>query len=108
MIEKLINFKNRLNLAGVTADTWKGLIAQIIVIVNCLCVAFGVTEINAENVKNVCYSVSTVFTTVIIPLWNLYKNRSFTKAAQESDKILHEVDIYDGENVSDTYESEAK
>lgn len=77
------DFKN------VTADTWARLILNIIGIINIGLIALGKCELSIDD--NTVYTLVTFGYTAIVSLRCYWKNNSFTKGAQEADKVMKEI-----------------
>ncbi len=78
----------KLNLRGVSAQTWVRTVVLIIALINQALVVFGITKTEVE-IETWTQYVSYAFT-VITAVWSWWKNNSFTLKAQEADNILHE------------------
>lgn len=84
--------KNRLNLKGVSVETWARTIVLLIALAAQFCIISGRSEeeINIEQWQNyVTYAL-----TVIASVWSWWKNNSFTSKAQQADKYLHSESDY--------------
>lgn len=77
----------KLNLRGVSAQTWVRTTVLIIALVNQALVVFGITKTEVE-IETWTQYVSYAFT-VITAIWSWWKNNSFTLNAQEADNILN-------------------
>ena len=77
----------KINLKGVTVQTWARTIVLLLALISQLCVILG-KRTEAIDVdqwqENVTYGL-----TVIGSIWAWWKNNSFTKNAQEADNILN-------------------
>lgn len=78
----------KINLKGVSNQTWVRTIVLVLALVNQALVMFGVTDNEVELETWTRYA--TYIFTVISALWSWWKNNSFTKKAQEADTILHQ------------------
>lgn len=76
----------KLNLKGVTVDTWTRTVVLIIALVSQFLVIFGKTTKTIDIDQWTVY-VSYVFT-AIASAWSWWKNNSFTDKAQTADKLL--------------------
>lgn len=75
------------NLKGVTKSTWIRLIVLAITFINLIsATVFGHNILPFED-DQLYDGVSTVIT-VISAVWTSWKNNSFTKPAQEADKVM--------------------
>lgn len=78
----------KINLRGVSAQTWTRTVVLIIALINQALVVFGITK-NEVEIETWTQYVSYAFT-VFTAVWSWWKNNSFTLKAQEADNILHE------------------
>ncbi len=76
----------KLNLKGVTVDTWTRTVVLIIALVSQLLVIIG-KRTEAIDIEQWTIYVSYVFT-AIASVWSWWKNNSFTDKAQTADKLL--------------------
>lgn len=76
----------KINIKGVSAQTWVRTTVLILALVNQALVVFGITKIEVE-IETWTQYVSYAFT-VITAIWSWWKNNSFTLKAQEADKSL--------------------
>ncbi len=77
----------KINLKGVTVQTWARTIVLLLALVSQLCVILGkrTEAIDIEQWQEyVTYAL-----TVIGSIWAWWKNNSFTSKAQEADNILN-------------------
>lgn len=77
----------KLNLRGVSAQTWVRTVVLLLALINQALVVFGITKTEVE-IETWTQYVSYAFT-VITAVWSWWKNNSFTLKAQEADNILH-------------------
>ena len=78
---------NKINLKGVTVQTWARTIVLLLALVSQLCVILGkrTEAIDIEQWQEyVTYAL-----TVISSIWAWWKNNSFTDKAQNADKLLN-------------------
>lgn len=78
----------KINLKGVSMQTWVRTLVLILALVNQALVMFGVTDNEVELETWTWYA--TYAFTVISAVWSWWKNNSFTQKAQQADAILHE------------------
>ncbi len=78
----------KINLKGVSKQTWVRTIVLILALVNQALVMFGVTDNEVELETWTRYA--TYIFTVISAIWSWWKNNSFTQKAQEADAVLHQ------------------
>lgn len=76
----------KINLKGVSNQTWVRTIVLVLALVNQALVMFGVTDNEVELETWTRYA--TYIFTVISALWSWWKNNSFTTKAQEADTLL--------------------
>ncbi len=76
----------KINLKGVSNQTWVRTIVLVLALVNQALVMFGVTDNEVELETWTRYA--TYIFTVISALWSWWKNNSFTAKAQEVDMLL--------------------
>lgn len=74
----------KINLKGVTIQTWVRTLILIVALVNQALVVFGVS--NKEIDLNSWANYGTYLLTVITSIWSWWKNNSFTLDAQSADK----------------------
>lgn len=77
----------KLNLKGVSAQTWVRTIILLLALVNQALVMFGIskTEIELEQWTQWASYIFTVVTAV----WSWWKNNSFTDKAQDADILIN-------------------
>ena len=78
----------KINLKGVSKQTWVRTIVLVLALVNQALVMFGVTDNEVELETWTRYA--TYIFTVISAIWSWWKNNSFTQKAQQADAVLHE------------------
>lgn len=78
----------KINLKGVSIQTWVRTLVLILALVNQALVMFGITDRQVELEAWTRY-VTYIFT-VISAIWSWWKNNSFTAKAQEADTLLKE------------------
>lgn len=78
----------KINLKGVSKQTWVRTIVLILALVNQALVMFGVTDNEVE--LEIWTRYATYIFTVISAIWSWWKNNSFTQKAQEADTVLHQ------------------
>ena len=76
----------KLNLKGVSKQTWARTIVLLLALVNQALVMFEVTDRVVELETWAQYA--TYALTVISAVWSWWKNNSFTAKAQEADTLL--------------------
>lgn len=74
----------KINLKGVTLQTWVRTLILIVALVNQALVLLGISknEIELDSWAN----YGTYLLTVVTSVWSWWKNNSFTSNAQEADK----------------------
>lgn len=79
----------KLNLKGVTAQTWVRTLVLVIALISNLLVVIGkrTEEIDMDKTTEVL----TYLLTLVSSVWAWWKNNSFTEKAQEADAILHDA-----------------
>lgn len=77
----------KINLKGVTVQTWARTIVLLLALVSQLCVILG-KRTEAIDVDQ-WQEYITYALTVIGSIWAWWKNNSFTQKAQEADNILN-------------------
>ncbi|MBR3836010.1 MAG: phage holin [Clostridia bacterium] len=77
----------RINLKGVSVQTWVRTIVLVLALVNQALVMFGITKTQIELEQWTQYA-SYIFT-VVTAVWSWWKNNSFTDKAQEADIIIN-------------------
>ena len=79
----------KLNLKGVTVQTWVRTLVLVIALVSNLLVVIGkrTEEIDMDKTTEVL----TYILTLVSSVWAWWKNNSFTGKAQEADAILHDA-----------------
>lgn len=76
------------NISNVKAGTWVRLVLLVISLINMALAAAGKAPIAADY--NEIYTVVSVIFSVLVGVSAYWKNNSFTSAAVEADKYLHE------------------
>lgn len=77
----------KINLKGVTIQTWVRTLILIVALVNQALVVFGIS--NREVDLNSWANYGTYLLTVITSIWSWWKNNSFTVDAQTADKAYN-------------------
>lgn len=77
----------KINLKGVTAQTWARTIVLLLALISQLLVVVGKRS-EAIDVDQ-WQEYATYILTVIGSVWSWWKNNSFTKNAQTADDVLH-------------------
>jgi SPP1 family holin len=80
---------NKINLKGVSTQTWARTVVLLIALVCQLCVILGKTDRTID--VDVWQEYATYALTVIGSVWSWWKNNSFTKAAQKADSIVSKL-----------------
>ena len=78
-----------INLKGVTAEAVTGVLVLLVALINAVLQMFGINTLPIEN-KEVTNIVSTVFL-IATALWNTYKNRNISTAAQTAQQITDAI-----------------
>ena len=76
----------KIDLKGVSKQTWVRTIVLVLALVNQGLVMFDITDTEVEFETWTRYA--TYIFTVISAIWSWWKNNSFTKKAQEADEAL--------------------
>lgn len=76
----------RINIKGVSVQTWARTIVLLLALISQLCVLLG-KKSNAINVDQ-WQEYVTYILTVIGSVWSWWKNNSFSEKAQKADKML--------------------
>jgi len=74
----------KINLKGVTVQTWVRTLILVIALVNQALVVLGIS--NKEIDLNSWANYGTYILTVVTSIWSWWKNNSFTVDAQKADK----------------------
>lgn len=77
----------KLNLRGVSVQTWVRTGVLILALINQALIMFGITKTEIELEQWTQY-VSYIFT-VVTAIWSWWKNNSFTDKAQEADAMIN-------------------
>lgn len=77
----------KINIKGVTAQTWARTAVLLLALISQLCVILGKRS-EAIDVDQ-WQEYATYILTVIGSVWSWWKNNSFTKNAQTADKVLN-------------------
>lgn len=77
----------KINLKGVTLQTWVRTLILAVALINQALVIFGISkrEIDLDSWAN----YGTYLLTVVSSIWSWWKNNSFTPEAQNADKAYH-------------------
>lgn len=76
----------KLNIKGVSAQTWARTVILLLALIGQLCVILG--KKNGLLAPDQWQEYATYILTVIGSVWSWWQNNSFTQAAQEADKLL--------------------
>ena len=76
----------KINLKGVTAQTWARTLVLILALISQLCVILG-KRTEAIDIDRWQEYVTYIFT-VGASIWSWWQNNSFTHKAQEADKLI--------------------
>lgn len=76
---------NKINLKGITAENATGIFVLLIALINAVLQMFDIKTLPIENVE-ISNIVSTAFL-IGTTIWNTWKNRNLTTAAQEVQQI---------------------
>ncbi len=80
---------NKINLKGLTAEAVTNILILLVALVNACLQMFGINTLPIEN-EEISSIISTVFL-IITALYNTWKNRNLTTAAQEMQQITDAV-----------------
>lgn len=61
----------------------------IATLVNAVLAFLGKTQLDID--ENTFYTLATIISTVLVSLWTMWKNNSFTKEAKQADSYLKEL-----------------
>ena len=78
-----------INLKGVTSETVTGVFILLVALINATLQMFSINTLPIEN-EEVTNIVSTVFL-IATALWNTYKNRNISTAAQTAQQITDAI-----------------
>lgn len=78
-----------INLKGINAETVAGVLILLLALINAVLQIFGVNTLPINN-DEVSEIVSTVFL-IVTALWNTYKNRNISTAAQTAQQITNAI-----------------
>lgn len=80
---------SKINIKGITAETVASILVLLLALVNAVLQIFGINTlpIGSEEISNI---VSTVFL-IVTALWNTYKNRNISTAAQTAQQITDAI-----------------
>ena len=90
--------KRKINLKGVSAQTWARTLVLLVALVAQLLVVLGKRQEGIDIDR--WQEVATYALTLIGAVWSWWKNNSFTDAAQKADEVLN-IDIIDQEVITD-------
>ena len=81
----------KLNLKGVSIQTWTRTIVLALALISQVLVLLGkrTNEIDMDKTTEIL----TYVLTLIASVWSWWKNNSFTNKAQEADKILYDDEV---------------
>ena len=82
--------KKKINLKGVSMQTWVRTIVLALALISQILVLFGKSE-KAIDTEKTAEILTTIFTTVAA-VWSWWKNNSFTDRAQNADAIMNDND----------------
>ncbi len=77
----------KINLKGVSMQTWVRTLVLVLALFNQALVMFGITDNEVELETWTRYA--TYIFTVVTSVWSWWKNNSFTQKAQEADQLLN-------------------
>ena len=80
---------NKINLKGITSEAVTGIIILLVALINAVLQMFNINILPIKN-EEITNIVSTVFL-IVTTLWNTWKNRNLTTAAQEMQQITDAV-----------------
>lgn len=78
--------RKKINLEGVTSETWARTIVLFLALVNQILAILGKGQI--EIAENDIYQICTLVFTTVSTLWAWWKNNSFSQSAQDGDKVM--------------------
>lgn len=91
----------KINLKGVSAQTWARTLVLLIALVSQILVVFGKSDTAAD--VDTLQEKATMILTLVASVWSWWKNNSFTDKAQQGDKLTNgEIIIPCGENETST------
>lgn len=76
---------NKINLKGITAENIAGIFVLLVALINAVLQMFGINALPIEDgeISNIISMIFLIGTTI----WNTWKNRNLTTAAQEVQQI---------------------
>lgn len=77
----------KLNLKGVSIQTWVRTIVLALALISQILVLFGKSEKTIDTEKTA--EILTTIFTAVASVWAWWKNNSFTDKAQKADEVLH-------------------
>lgn len=78
--------KKKINLEGVTPETWARTIIMILALVNQFLMIFGKEQI--PFAEDSIYQFISMIATAVSTLWVWWKNNSFSVSAQDGDRVM--------------------
>jgi SPP1 family holin len=84
--------KKEIDLSGVTPQTWARTIIMILALVNQFLMIFGKEQI--PFAEDSIYQFISMIATAVSTLWVWWKNNSFSKSAQEGDKVMKGIEEF--------------
>lgn len=78
----------KLNLKGVSVQTWVRTIVLALALVSQILVLLGKADKTIDTERTA--QILTTILTAVASVWSWWKNNSFTNKAQEADKMLNE------------------
>lgn len=85
----------KINLKGVSIQTWVRTIVLALALVSQVLVMLGKSDRELDTDR--ATEVLTMLFTIVASVWSWWKNNSFTDKAQKMDTILHEEEIDKGD-----------
>ena len=82
--------KKKINLSGVTAETWSRTIVLLIALINQCLAIFGKGQI--EIAENDIYQLCSIIFTIFSAICGWWKNNSFSESAQEGDYTMKNIE----------------
>lgn len=82
--------KKKINLEGVTPETWARTIVLLIALINQVLAILGKGKI--EIAESDIYQICTLVFTFVSAIWSWWKNNSFSVSAQDGDAVMKSLE----------------
>lgn len=94
--------KKKINLSGVTPETWARTIVLFIALINQILAILGKGQIDIA--ENDIYQVVSLIATFASAIWAWWKNNSFSEGAQNGDAVMHALEAGELEYTEKAYQ----